>query len=437
MPCLSGRLRPFPVAVLAMALFATACSSDERAAPVNTVAVTQPPTTSIDPDTPTADGVLRIGVLYPQTGGQADLGPAMRAAGELALADLNEAGGVLGQPVEVIFADAGDATTDTASASLDRLAAAKVDVIIAPPSSGVTSLVLDKVARSGAVLISSANPPAEAPSEVPYLQLAPSLELLGQAVGERLAAKGLPSALIVARDDPFGQRVSAAAATALKAKGVTATVQRYNPEAEVYTADVANALAAGPAQVVFVGYAEVADFLSGFIARGVLPANFPLYVVSDRLDNALFRRFTQPGILNGLRAIGLGSEVESRGNGFAQRLVKADPAATNAAFAAPTYDAVVVAALAAAKSVSDAPLALREAAPSVTGGTKGDRCADEAACLAMLASGRQDVTYAGQGGPYRLDQQRLATAGTFAEFPMGSDNRLATGQAEAFRTPQT
>lgn len=192
------------------ATIAGACRSEDKAAPP---ASSSAASTSVAPtaDGPTADGVLRVGLLYPATGSQAALGPAMLAAAELAVSQLNEEGGVLGHPVELVAQDAGDATTDTASASLDQLSAALVDVIIAPPSSGVTSLVLDKVARSGAVLISAANALLEPPTGIPYIQLAPSLELLGQAVGEQVAASGNAKTLIVARDDPFGQRVSAAA----------------------------------------------------------------------------------------------------------------------------------------------------------------------------------------------------------------------------------
>lgn len=361
----------------------------------------------------------------------------MLAAAELAVAQLNEAGGVLGQPVELVSQDAGDATTDTASAALDQLSAALVDVIIAPPSSGVTSLVLDQVARSGAALISAANPPDEVPRDIPFVQLAPSLELLGRAVGERVAVAGTAKTLIVARDDPFGQRVSAAAAAALDDAGVTATVQSFNAEAEVYTADIAAAVAAKPARVVLIGYAELAEFLAGLIAGGSVPATVPTFVVSDRLDDALFRRFTTPGALTGVAAIGTGSEIAARQNGFASQLGLAaarptDPA-TRVLFAAESYDAVVIAALAAAQARSDAPAAIARAAASVSGSDDGDTCADAAACLAVLASGQQSVTYRGEAGPYRLDQDNVATAATFARFPIGPDNKLAVGQADIFR----
>ncbi len=221
-------------------------------------------------------------------------------------------------------------------------------------------------------------------------------------------------------------------------------MQRYNAEAEVYTSDIAAAVAAKPARVVLIGYAELAEFLAGLIAGGSTPAAVATFVVSDRLDDALFRRFTQPGALTGVAAIGTGSEIASRQNGFADQL-DLGPAAGGATptirtlFAAESYDAVVVAALAAARARSDAPQAIADAAGAVSGSVKGDAaaqgevCADGPACLAVLASGRDTLTYRGEGGPYRLDGDNLASAVTFARFPIGPDNKLATGQAEIFR----
>ena len=50
--------------------------------------------------TNTGDGVLTIGTLLPQTGNLAFLGPPEFAGVDLAIKEINEAGGVLGKPVE-------------------------------------------------------------------------------------------------------------------------------------------------------------------------------------------------------------------------------------------------------------------------------------------------------------------------------------------------
>ena len=48
---------------------------------------------------------VTIGILSPLTGGAAGTGLAQRAGFELALAEINAAGGVLGQPLRIIIED--------------------------------------------------------------------------------------------------------------------------------------------------------------------------------------------------------------------------------------------------------------------------------------------------------------------------------------------
>src|SRR5690349_7798528 len=63
------------------------------------------------------DGTLTIGTLLPQTGSLAFLGPPEFAGVDLAIKEINEAGGVLGKPVTKYDTDSGDTTTNIASQS--------------------------------------------------------------------------------------------------------------------------------------------------------------------------------------------------------------------------------------------------------------------------------------------------------------------------------
>ena len=113
-------MRPFirtAVAALAVASVAAlaACSTGEP-----TPAPTPTPTPTF---TPTGDGVLKIGTLFPASGGLAFVSPAQVAGVRAAARDINAAGGVAGQQVVVISKDSGDATTETAEASFAALVA--------------------------------------------------------------------------------------------------------------------------------------------------------------------------------------------------------------------------------------------------------------------------------------------------------------------------
>ncbi|MDQ3733591.1 MAG: ABC transporter substrate-binding protein, partial [Actinomycetota bacterium] len=102
-------------------------------------------------------GPLIVGTLLPLTGNLAFLGPPQMAAAKLAIADINAAGGVLGQPVQLIETDSGDTSTDTANTSVDRMIQSGVNVIVGAASSGVTKTVIDKITGAGVMQMSPAN----------------------------------------------------------------------------------------------------------------------------------------------------------------------------------------------------------------------------------------------------------------------------------------
>src|SRR5664279_6101166 len=102
----------------------------------------------------TGDGTLTIGTLLPQTGDLAFLGPPEFAGVDLAIEDINAAGGVLGKDVVKHDADSGDGTPDIAGSEVDQLLNKKVDAIIGAAASGVSVSVIDKITGAGVVHLS-------------------------------------------------------------------------------------------------------------------------------------------------------------------------------------------------------------------------------------------------------------------------------------------
>jgi len=94
-------------------------------------------------------GPLKIGSLLPETGSLAFLGPPEFAGVDLAVADINAAGGVLEQPMEHIRGDSGDTSTDIAQQTADSHIAAGVGAIVGAASSGVSLTVIDKISGAG------------------------------------------------------------------------------------------------------------------------------------------------------------------------------------------------------------------------------------------------------------------------------------------------
>ena len=188
-------------AVSASALVLTACGGSDD--PDDT---TNPaPGASTGGSDAQGDGVLTIGSLLPQTGNLAFLGPPEFAGVELAVEEINEAGGVLGNPIEYIEGDSGDAQQDVANPTVDRLLAAGADVIVGAASSGVSFTVIDKITSAGVVQISPANTSpdfTDYDDNGLYFRTAPSDVLQGQVLAEVIAEEGIGTIGILALQDP-------------------------------------------------------------------------------------------------------------------------------------------------------------------------------------------------------------------------------------------
>ena len=158
-----------------------------------------------------ANGVLTIGTLLPQTGSLAFLGPPEFAGVDLAVKEINAAGGVLGKPITKIDSDSGDTSTNIASSSVDRLLSQKADVIIGAASSGVSKTVIDKIVGAGVVEFSPANTSPDFtnyPDKGLYFRTAPSDVLQGRVLGNLIVEDGNQTVGILALQDAYGTGLS-------------------------------------------------------------------------------------------------------------------------------------------------------------------------------------------------------------------------------------
>src|SRR5690349_14235247 len=143
------------LSVTSLALFGCSSSddsgsTDSTSASGGTSAAETTVSTDCTPEQATAGSTpdtspLVVGTLLPETGTLAFLGPPEVAGVQLAVNDVNGAGGVLDQPVTLIPGDSGDTTTDTANTTVDRLLAGGSNVIVGAASSSVSLKVIDKI----------------------------------------------------------------------------------------------------------------------------------------------------------------------------------------------------------------------------------------------------------------------------------------------------
>jgi ABC-type branched-subunit amino acid transport system substrate-binding protein len=145
------------IKVVPVSLEGAAPSGTPTAAPTGTATGTAGETPAATPAgaPPPPAGPLRIGMLFDYTGSLGEYGPNMETGAQLALKQINAAGGVLGKPVELIKADAGTESNKAVAAANQLVSVDGVQAIVGCLSSGVTISVAEGVAVPNKIVMIS------------------------------------------------------------------------------------------------------------------------------------------------------------------------------------------------------------------------------------------------------------------------------------------
>jgi branched-chain amino acid transport system substrate-binding protein len=198
---------------------------------------------------------IKIATVGPITGQYASFGAQMKAGAELAVADINAAGGVLGKKlVLVIGDDACDPKQATAVAN--KLAGDKVSFVAGHFCSG-SSIPASKVyADEGIVMISpaSTNPKFTDEGYWNTNRVCGRDDAQGLVAGKFLASKFAGKKVAIIHDKtPYGKGLADETQKAMNAAGLKETMyEAYTAGEKDYTALVSK-LKAGAVDVVYVG----------------------------------------------------------------------------------------------------------------------------------------------------------------------------------------
>ncbi len=421
-------IRPTPlwrsVAVLGVAgLMLTACGGSSTKTTDKTPAASDSGSASSSAPTTTAkgDGVLKIGTLLPQTGSLAFLGPPEFAGVDLALKDINDAGGVNGKPVEKVDSDSGDTSTDTASQSVDRLLSNKVDAIVGAASSSVSLSVIDKVTGAGVLQISPANTSPELTDYADkglYFRTAPSDVLQGRVLGDLIAGDGNSTVGILALQDSYGTGLADNLTKSFEASGGK-IVQKviYDPKAASFATEVGKIKAADPEAIAVIAFDETKKIIPELVKQGIGPANKKIYFVDGNLAN--YDKDFPKGTLTGVKGTLPGVVAD---DSFKARLLTVAPKLSEFAYSPESYDAVVTVALAAMAAKDDAGTSIAAKMQSVTSG--GTKCKTFKECADLLkADANADIDYDGVSGPIEFDAKGDPSEATIGIYSYGADNK--------------
>ncbi|MEX1043153.1 MAG: ABC transporter substrate-binding protein, partial [Acidimicrobiia bacterium] len=350
----------------------------------------------------------------PVTGDLAFLGPPEVAGARLAVQDINEAGGVLGEDAVLIEGDSGDTNQDIANPEVDRLLANNVDVIVGAASSAVSLLVIDKITGNGVVHFSPANTSPTfttyADNDL-YFRTAPSDLLQGKVLADQVIAQGNETAAVLYRQESYGQGLADAFKENFEAAGGTIPVfTAYAVDTENFDAEVDSMVDADPDAIVVIGFAESANILTTMHERGIGATVKNVWGVDGNIGG-IGNELSDPSIITGMKgtepSVDLGAISD-----FTARLEGAYEGGVGGiyAYGAETYDAIIITALAAAVANSDDPNIFKT---EINGVTKdGTKCTTFAECIALVDDG-VDIDYDGVGGPYEFVDAGEPAAASF------------------------
>ncbi len=401
---------PLIATLAAVALVAVACDDDAGDTTASTttaaaeVATTAAATgdTAAAPATPTGDPQLTLGFLTPGAGLLSAVVVGQQRGLDVAVSEINAAGGVLGGPLATVTA-AESPDVDLAT-TVDGLAKQGANVLVGPVGSDTAAALLPILAERG-LLTCSASATATSLTAAPtapatFVRTALRDDHFAAFVADQVMAAtddtpAPATVMVIGRDDLYGSELSAGLAADLTARGAAVTTIDY-PSRRVQFPDESAAVAATqPDRVILAAYEEGPRLVSDIVGAG-----YPVDRIVG-LDGMLVPRLADqafsgaPDKANGLTVYGTTGD-----RALMNRLQQASAPQDQVSYGAQMYDCVVTLALATIAAGSADPAAVAAQVGPVTAG--GRTCSTFAHCVELLAAG-EDIDYDGATGHLAID----------------------------------
>jgi branched-chain amino acid transport system substrate-binding protein len=370
---------------------------------------------------------LRIGYVLPETGSIAFLGPGMIGSAQLAVEDINAAGGVNGADVELTGGDEGDSDGTVAGQTVDRLLNSdNVSAIVGAAASGVSLKIIDKITTANVVECAPSN---TSPTFTDYddggfyFRSAPSDDLLAPVFAELIVQEGGTRVAVVGRADDYGQSLTSATAEQIRDAGAEASEPiLYDPTAQDFDAEIRAIAEYNPDAMVLIAFDETSTIMRGLIEAGYGPQDIRIYVGTGS-KNADLAEQVEPGnkaSVEGLRGV---NPAATSNADFLDRLREKVPDLAATQYTGETYDCTTLIALAAEQAGSSAPDMIRDNMVSVSEG--GTKCSTFADCKTLLEDD-EDIDYDGVSGPIELSDAGDPTKATYDEWEFQADGTIKT-----------
>ncbi|MFF5793461.1 ABC transporter substrate-binding protein [Paeniglutamicibacter sp. NPDC012692] len=362
------------------------------------------------------DGQLKLGTLLPNTGALNFFGPPMTAGVNLAVKEINAAGGVNGKDVATINRDSGDTTTNIATQSTTEMLGQGVSAIIGAASSGVTKTVINQITGEGTLMMSPANTSPDFSTwddKGLYWRTAPSDVMQGRILGNVMVGDGASTVGMIVLNDAYGTGLAKNIRSAVEgAGGEIVAESMFNEGDSQFSSQIDEVVAANPDAIAILSFDQARSIIPLLIQKGV-PAS-KMYFVDGNITD--YSKDFDKGTLKGAQGTQPGSFAK---DDFKARLATVDDKLKNWNYAAESYDAATVIALAAtaAKAADGKSIASQLEAVS----RDGEKCTDFASCKKLLDEGK-DIDYDGISGPISFDKNGDISEGIMGIYKYDDNN---------------
>lgn len=388
---------------------------------------------------------LKIGTLFPFTGDLSDFGPNFFNAAELAVNQINEAGGVNGAPVELIRGDTATSPQQAVEEARRLIDIEGVDALVGPAGSGEALPTVESVTGpAGVVVVSpSATSPAltVANDNDTFFRTTISDAAQGVVMADLARERGYDSACVLYVNNAYGQGLSDAFAARFAAEGGTITAQvPHEQEQASYASELAACTEGDPDVLIGASYPESGGvYLRELVESGATPA----LILSDGLRSPQMFEELGADVFEGTLGTSAGSAESAASDAFVVAYEENYGELPPTPYLREVYDAVYLIALAAEAADSNEPTAIRDALRGVAAG--GDAIAPGAegfaSAIEALGAGG-DINYEGAAGAVDFDEAGDVSKGTIAIWQVSGgtiediDTRAIDLEAGAGATPE-
>lgn len=364
---------------------------------------------------------LHIGTVLPLTGSLAFLGPPEVAGVNLAVQEINEAGGVLGQDVKVTHEDSADTQqAQIAPQSAQKLIAEGVSAIVGAASSAVTLNFVDDVVNSQVVQISPANTATELSGYSDFFfRTAPPDSVQGNALANLILEDGHTSVGFLVFNEDYGTGLRDVIKSTIEAEGGTVTYgnpgQEFDPAATNFSAEVEAVVSSDPDAIVLIAFDQTKQIIPSLLGAGFDASN--LYMTDGNVAD--YSDDLEPGAIEGAQGTIPGAEPDQS---FKDRMNEVHGSELDSfAYGAESYDAVMLVALAAVHAgATDGP-SIQASMAAVSGAKGGTECSGFADCAALLDDG-EEIIYQAVSGVGPFNDKNDPSSAYVGVYRYGGDN---------------